>query len=463
MFYQIYEVITIYLDFETVTRFEIQEISFLPKLRIAKRPMITNMNELMKIYPQMIEKIKNISNSNSLYGNEFHEQIIFEHYLRKLLIDNRLNDFHRIAETEKIFKSCHYVIHNKLINCSKVDIGIAHYSRSLLIINHLNYSEISDKEKIEKITLSLNPFHTLSIQTILSHSNFITRTIFTPKQNTITKFTFSSFSLRKLSSIENECISEKDLKNFGEDYFDFITYDCIFKIHNQSYGCIPIRVKEIYFDRHILKNGYKFCGNITIGSLTNVWEECLKLAKPKCNLINFNTKIETTKLLSNQTIVEFIPKKSPRIAYFETLKTDLDRLIYNCGGVLGLWFGLSPINAADILPIILKLLKSIIIKFIRYSKAFIIGLAQSFSRICKRFGLYLLEICIKFGKNSINIFKRFKLLLFKVCIRFGNNLIKICKIFALFLTVNIIAFAYNLMAIIIRYAHYLIGMITKEN
>jgi hypothetical protein len=348
-----------------------------------------------------------------------------------------------------------------------VDIGIAQDIGSLYIIYHLNYSEISDKEKIEKITLSLNPFHTLVVNVFLSHSNPITRTFFQPQQNAITKLTFSSFSLRKLSSISNECISEKDFKNFEEDYFDFISYDCLFKIYNQSYGCILIGgVHEIYFDRHILKNGYKLCGNTTIDDQSNVWyqaKECLKLAKPKCNLINFNTKIETIKLLSNQTIVEFITKKSPRIAYFEALKTDFDRLIYNFGGVLGLWFGLSPINATDFLQTILKLLKWKIIKFVRYSKTFITGLVQSLFRICKRFALYLYEICIKFGKKSFNIFKRLILLLFKVCIRFGNNLIKICKIFALFFIVNIISFAYNLMEINIRFTHYLIGTITREN
>jgi hypothetical protein len=65
----------------------------------------------------MIEEIKYISNSDKLFGTEYYEQFIFEVYLRKLLIDNKLNDFHRIAETEKIFESCHHVIHNKLINC----------------------------------------------------------------------------------------------------------------------------------------------------------------------------------------------------------------------------------------------------------------------------------------------------------------------------------------------------------
>jgi hypothetical protein len=129
MLYQIFEVITIYLDFEIVTRFEMQEITFLPKIQIFKQPMLTNVNELMKIYSEMNQKIINISNNNNLDISE--KQIIFENYLKKLILDNRLNDFHRIAETEKIFKSCHHVIHNKLLNCSKVDIGIAELLNSV--------------------------------------------------------------------------------------------------------------------------------------------------------------------------------------------------------------------------------------------------------------------------------------------------------------------------------------------
>ncbi len=255
-----------------------------------------------------------------------------------------------------------------------------------------------------------------------------------------------------MSYIENKCISEKDLKNFGEDYFDFIIDDCYFKIFKQSYGCIPINVVKVYFDRDILKKGYKFCANSTITKLTNVWKECVKLSKPKCNSIHFNTKMETSKLLSNQTIVELIPKKSPRIAYIETLKTDFDRLIYNIGGVLGLWFGLSPINAADYLLLILKFMKSKIIKFIHYSKAIIIRFAEVLFGIYKGFGLYLITKIIAFAYNLIAFLKRFV-----------QNLIKICKRITLFLSTNIIGFAYNLMAFFKRFVHYLFIMITRKN
>jgi hypothetical protein len=67
-------------------------------------------------------------------------------------MDNRLNDFDRIAGTEKIFKACHFVINNKSINCSKVDIGVRP-SLNLMIFNELTYSGIVDKSKIEKIIL----------------------------------------------------------------------------------------------------------------------------------------------------------------------------------------------------------------------------------------------------------------------------------------------------------------------
>jgi hypothetical protein len=116
MWCQLFEVITIYLNFEIITRFEVQEIMFLPKIQITKTPMLTNMNELLKIYPEMKHKIVNFG--------KVEKQKIFDSGFRQLLMDNRLNDFHRIAETEKTFKTCHFVINNKLINCSKVDIGV---------------------------------------------------------------------------------------------------------------------------------------------------------------------------------------------------------------------------------------------------------------------------------------------------------------------------------------------------
>ena len=108
--------------------------------------------------------------------------------------------------------------------------------------------------------------------------------------------------------------------------------------------------------------------------------------------------------------MEFIPKKTPRIAYIDTLKTDLDRLIYSCGGILGLWFGLTPIKLVDILnylPLIIKILISKSIKFVHYLKAITIRLAQNSFGICKRFALFFIANIIIFAYNLITIFMRF--------------------------------------------------------
>jgi hypothetical protein len=187
---------------------------------------------------------------------------------------------------------------------------------------------------------------------------------------------------------------------------------------------------------------------------------------PKCNLINFNTKIETATLLSNETILEFIPQKTPRIGYIETYKTDFDRLIYNCGGVLGLWFGLTPIKAVDIfkyLPLISKIMISKSIKFVHYLKAISIRFAQNLIIICKSFGLYLFGIGVRFAQNSLGICKRFGLYLFRIGVIFVQNLIGICKRFVLFLIGNIITFAYNLLTIFMRFVRHLFRMNSTDN
>jgi hypothetical protein len=329
-----------------------------------------------------------------------------------------------------------------------VDIGVTQTGKFLVITYELTYSGIVEKNKIEKITLSLNPLEYIKPQIIIcsSHSNYISRTGFAPQPNRRTKLSFSSFSVRKLNTIHNKCISDEELNNFGEDYFDFIVHDCYFKSLNQSYGCITSAHQPVYFDRYILKNGYKFCknSNITINSLTKIFAECFKRSKPKCNSINFNSKIETTKLLSNEIILEFIPLKIPRIAYTETFKTDFDRFIYNYGGVLSLWFGLTPIKLVDILkylPLISKILISKSIKIVHYLKSISIRFAQNLIIVCKIFGLYLFGIGVRFAQNLIAIYKRF----------------------CLFLIANIITFAYNLIAIFMRFFRYLFQMNSTEN
>jgi hypothetical protein len=56
-----------------------------------------------------------------------------------------------------------------------------------------------------------------------------------------------------------------------------------------------------------------------------------------------------------QIKLEVIPKKSPRIAYIETLKTNFDQMIYNCGEILSLWFGILAMNTENFFKFLFRI------------------------------------------------------------------------------------------------------------
>jgi hypothetical protein len=159
---------------------------------------------------------------------------------------------------------------------------------------------------------------------------------------------FSTFLTIKFRSNEIKCISEENKNDFSEDYFDFCEIDCAVDKFNQLCGCVPLHHVRLFFNKNFSKNNYKFCENCSVSldnsTVSSIKNQCDKICKPKCTSLNFDTKIQVSKHVLNKTILEIIPTKTPRIAYIETLKTDFDRLIYNCGGILGLWFGITPIK-----------------------------------------------------------------------------------------------------------------------
>jgi hypothetical protein len=130
--------------------------------------------------------------------------------------------------------------------------------------------------------------------------------------------------------------------------------DCYLFLTNRTFGCFPYPRNEIQleFEYHIRNIGYKFCENsINFTERMNAFlvNKCLlDICSPNCENIYFKTKFNTITGKLNQTVLELYPIKSKHFEYIETLNTDFNQFIYNCGGIMSLWFGLSPISIADL-------------------------------------------------------------------------------------------------------------------
>ncbi len=70
-----------------------------------------------------------------------------------------------------------------------------------------------------------------------------------------------------------------------------------------------------------------------------------------CNQINLISELEYS-LSTNKSediLINIIPVNRLNIRYIETFQTDINDFIYELGGTIGLWFGLSPVSLFDIL------------------------------------------------------------------------------------------------------------------
>jgi hypothetical protein len=138
-----------------------------------------------------------------------------------------------------------------------------------------------------------------------------------------------------------------------------------------------------------------------------------------------------------------IPKKTPLIAYIETFKTDFDRLIYNCGGIFRLWFGLTPVKAVDLIQYSTQISIT--------SRDKIKRIVQNLFAIIKRCINFIINILLRFGDNLfVNLLlMSHKLITFCIrCFRksFSHFINFVYKIFAIFkqcfVCINVVIFRF---------------------
>jgi len=90
--------------------------------------------------------------------------------------------------------------------------------------------------------------------------------------------------------------------------------------------------------------------------------------KPNCLRETFSyTTRKYKSLYQNESSVNIIPTESPFIRYILTPKSDFDQLIYNLGGLAGLWLGLSAYaSLMRVFLLLLKLKQKLVNQFMSY-------------------------------------------------------------------------------------------------
>jgi hypothetical protein len=152
----------------------------------------------------------------------------------------------------------------------------------------------------------------------------------------------SSFNLRSIqllpSPYKTDCIHYNSRSNsFGSDQECY--QDCLSRFEINNFGCL----NEGYLKAdQFFSRAFDFCApNQTLNSrsLSNCESKC----KPSCLLHDFELfyNLFDNQKLVNSFILNLFPRDKSYLKYIYTPKMDVDQLVYNLGGILGFWFGLS--------------------------------------------------------------------------------------------------------------------------
>jgi hypothetical protein len=368
MLFQIFGVIKNYLEYDIITRIEMKTHFKIPKMLIAPEPHdLRNKlihGKLWGIYPDyrakfkyLFEMDKKLSDRSNFVNNRLR---LINYYILKYLSEHSVQEFaDSIIDPEEIVYSCYFVIKQRKINCPKPVYFFTILDLNHLSVNQLLFSEINETETsqlinigiekyIEKIVIEMNTDFEMIL--LIFQSFFAGTKLIKIETNAINNLFYSSNIVQKTSSHKEYC--QNNLEGiFGNSSYDNNIISCILENLNKTHSCLPLISSILYvrieYDLKII--GYKFCSTEVKGNLSQIERiliKCVETFDPDCNVELFETELKSTELKGklNRTILNIIPKVLIKPQYSESLKTDLNELIYNCGGIMGLWFGLSAVS-----------------------------------------------------------------------------------------------------------------------
>jgi hypothetical protein len=390
MLIQIFGVIKNYLEYDVITRIEMKTHFKIPKMSTVPEPNDSRYDliheKLSEIYPDYLAKFEYLLGKSKkvsdLRNISYSYTILIRYYVLKYLSEHNIQEFaDSIIDPEEIIHSCYFVIKQRKINCPKPV-----YLFTIIDLNHLNvkqllFSEINETEikqlinigiekNIEKIVIEMNTDFKIHLEIFRSY--FAGTNIIRIDTNAINNLFYSSNILHKTSSDKEYCHNNSE-GIFGNSSYDNNIISCYLENLNKTHSCLPLISSQLFvrieYDLKII--GYKFCSTEIMGNLSQIERilmKCVDTFDPGCNVELFETELKLTEFKGklNRTILNIIPKVSVKPQYSESLKTDWNELIYKCGGIVGLWSGLSAVSITygTIVFIFTKLPKNMKILFV---------------------------------------------------------------------------------------------------
>ena len=178
--------------------------------------------------------------------------------------------------------------------------------------------------------------------------------LFHIKANTQMDITFTSYGNKRIQRKGLKCIESHEVMDhlFDNDLYKLKVIDCIVYEFNRSFTCLPLFLLksgfEVSIDRHLQEFGYKFCAlnqmNINYTLVNYITYKCYRRYKQLCIQSTLETNAVQTRDNLNYTQFNLIPNYYIEPQIIEDFAIDLYGLIYNIGGTIGMWIGLSMIS-----------------------------------------------------------------------------------------------------------------------
>ena len=374
--YHIHHLLDIYLFSNKQIIIQNSNQVYFPKMFILYNPYVgNNYWKYFEYYPEFERKLNELDGTLDQNQQMF---AYFSYYYALSMMKDNLKLYLKLQEFDRPFIYCRIELKDSTIACPKMVLNF-----NLVYLHHLKIQKIqpivhlfpqkynlfssNSSDRIRKIIIHLG-YHGEThgeIIILFTRSNIKYLPNFEFRQSlSLLKtnyFIYESNSVNRLEDFDHKPCIETNIGIFNNDSMDECLMDCVNQIYFQTYGCIPylnIDNTWIRLDRNLNYDFSKIFCKDRLNLNRNLeskplYENCMQQCPSSCNIPFFKVNHYAKDNPEEETVLNIIPKYINQFSYTESHRMSLNDLMYELGGIIGLWLGLSVMSISD-LTIIIK-------------------------------------------------------------------------------------------------------------